>query len=291
MRLPHFVIIGAMKCGTSTLAHQLGMQEAAFMTDPKEPNFFSDEQIFSKGLDWYSDLFVDAQVGACWGEASTHYTKLPTHPFAVERMVKVLPDAKLIYMVREPVGRSLSQLRHHWSERKASDDFENEVRRIPELLAYSRYYEQLSGWRAYYPDDQILVVALERLHAEPEKEFSRVLKFLGIEGSWVDDAESQNEGASRSRQFPLHSLLIENSVMQRLRRALLPQSLRQAVYRMRQSPTPSVSDDARRYLADGVRDDIAAFGHLIGIDGLAPENFKERVLSQQLNFVAENADR
>ncbi len=260
------------------------------MTDPKEPNFFSDDQTFSKGLHWYSDLFADAPVGACWGEASTHYTKLPTHPLAVERMIKVLPEAKLIYMVREPVGRAFSQLRHHWSERKASADFDNEVRRIPELLAYSRYHEQLSAWREHYSDDQILVVALERLHADPQNEFDRVLRFLDIEGAWVEDAESQNEGAARSRQFPLHGLLIENPVMQSLRRALIPQSLRQAVYRMRQSPTPSVSDDARRYLADGVREDIAAFGHMMGIEGLSPENFKARVLSRQLNLVAETAD-
>ncbi|MEM6746876.1 MAG: sulfotransferase [Pseudomonadota bacterium] len=290
MRLPGFVIIGAMKCGTSTLAHQLGLQDGIFMTDPKEPNFFSDDAIFDKGLAWYTDLFSGAPEGALLGEASTHYTKSPTHPQAAERMAAQLPNARLIYMVREPVSRSLSQLRHHWTERKASQDFESEVRRIPELVDYSRYHEQLSIWRRHYPDEQILVVALERLHAYPEEEFTRVLDFLGADGAWLHETENQNDGAARSRDFPLHSLLIANPVMTALRRALIPQSLRQMVYRMRQTPTPSVSDEARAYLADQVRDDIAAFGRLVGLDGLSPETFKEKVLGQQLTLAAESAD-
>ncbi|MEO1658743.1 MAG: sulfotransferase domain-containing protein [Pseudomonadota bacterium] len=290
MRLPDFVVIGAMKCGTSTLAHQLGLQAGVFMTEPKEPNFFSDDAIFAKGMEWYTDLFRDAPEGALLGEASTHYTKLPTHPLATERMAAQVPDAKLIYMVREPVSRSLSQLRHHWTERKASQDFEREVRQIPELLAYSRYHEQISAWRRHYTDENILVVALERLHAQPHEEFDRVLRFLGMEGAWVEDTGNQNEGAARSRDFPLHSLLIGNPVMTALRRALIPQSLRQFVYRQRQISAPSVSDDARLYLADGVRDDMTAFGQLVGLDGLTPENFKEKVLSQQLSLVSESVD-
>ena len=61
MSLPDYIIIGAMKCGTSTLAAQLGMQDGMFMTTPKEPNFFSDDPIFDNGMDWYRALFTDAK--------------------------------------------------------------------------------------------------------------------------------------------------------------------------------------------------------------------------------------
>ena len=60
MPLPDFVIIGAMKCGTSTLAAQLGAQDGVFMTTPKEPNFFSDDAVFAQGLPWYESLFEAA---------------------------------------------------------------------------------------------------------------------------------------------------------------------------------------------------------------------------------------
>ena len=60
MALPDFFIIGAMKCGTSTLQAQLARQDGVFMTTPKEPNFFSDDDIFAKGRAWYEGLFADA---------------------------------------------------------------------------------------------------------------------------------------------------------------------------------------------------------------------------------------
>ncbi|MEM1409443.1 MAG: sulfotransferase, partial [Pseudomonadota bacterium] len=82
---PDFCIIGAMKCGTTTLAYQLGAQEGVFITDPKEPNFFSDDDQYAKGIDWYTSLFSTAPRGAFLGEASTHYTKFPTYPVAAER--------------------------------------------------------------------------------------------------------------------------------------------------------------------------------------------------------------
>ena len=90
MALPDYLIIGAMKCGTSTLAVQLGAQPGLFMTTPKEPNFFSDDVIYSRGAAWYQALFDDAKPGDIKGEASTHYTKLPTHPDTLSRLRNLL---------------------------------------------------------------------------------------------------------------------------------------------------------------------------------------------------------
>jgi hypothetical protein len=56
------------------------------MSKPKEPNFFSDEERWSRGLEWYASLFDPAAADSLCGESSTHYTKLPTYPRTVERM-------------------------------------------------------------------------------------------------------------------------------------------------------------------------------------------------------------
>ena len=79
-RMPDFIIIGAMKSATSTLHNQLGAQSSIFMSSPKEPNFFSDDDIYNQGLSWYSGLFSDANGSDICGESSTHYTKLPDYP-------------------------------------------------------------------------------------------------------------------------------------------------------------------------------------------------------------------
>ena len=57
-RLPDFIVMGAMKCATSTLHEQLAAQPGFFMSKPKEPNFFSDDEIYARGLDWYRSLFA-----------------------------------------------------------------------------------------------------------------------------------------------------------------------------------------------------------------------------------------
>ena len=73
------MIIGAMKSGTRSLHDQLDLQPGFFMSDPKEPCYFSDDDVFDRGEDWYRGLFSGAGAGDLRGESSTHYTKLPTH--------------------------------------------------------------------------------------------------------------------------------------------------------------------------------------------------------------------
>jgi hypothetical protein len=107
-RRPDFIIIGAMKCATSTLHEQLARQPGVFMSIPKEPNFFSDDAQWSRGVDWYTGLFDDAPADALCGESSTHYTKLPTHPDTVDRMRRFLSaGTRFIYVMRHPVDRLL----------------------------------------------------------------------------------------------------------------------------------------------------------------------------------------
>ena len=79
-KLPDFVIIGAMKCATSSLHDQLAQQPGIFMSELKEPNFFSNDEQYAKGIDWYLSNFRDAYPDELLGESSTHYTKLPTYP-------------------------------------------------------------------------------------------------------------------------------------------------------------------------------------------------------------------
>jgi hypothetical protein len=283
---PDFVIIGAMKCGTTTLADQLAAQDGIFITDPKEPNFFSDEDNYGRGEAWYASLFDAAGEGDLLGEASTHYTKQPLHPHAPDRLHRYAPDAKLIYMVRDPVARALSQLRHHWTMREVEgDDFEALARSHDPLWQYSSYAMQLTPWAERYGRERILLLSLERLEVDPEGEFGRVLRFLGTDGAWKEDLGAGNVGAERSRRLPLHDLIVDNPAAASLRRAVVPKSVRNWIRKRRQLESFSVSAASKSYLADRVRGDITAFGELVGEDGLTPENFAERMRARALSFV------
>ncbi|MGB3560491.1 MAG: sulfotransferase domain-containing protein, partial [Geitlerinemataceae cyanobacterium] len=117
---PDFLIMGAMKCATSTLHEQLALQPGFFMSELKEPNFFSNDEQYARGMDWYLSLFQGAPEHSLCGESSTHYTKLPTYPNTIDRIGKHLPQVKLIYVMRHPIDRLVSQYVHEWSQGRVS---------------------------------------------------------------------------------------------------------------------------------------------------------------------------
>jgi hypothetical protein len=244
MTLPDFVIIGAMKCGTSTLHAQLAAQPQFFMSEPKEPNFFSNDEIHAKGEAWYRSLFTAAPEGAIKGESSTHYTKLPTYPKTVERLASLIPHAKFIYVTRDPVERLVSQYIHEWTEGRIACGIDEAIDKHPELVAYSRYGYQLQPFIERFGRERILRIEFEAMTSEPDATLKRIAAFLGAKGEvrWRDELEAQNVSAARIRTFPLKSLIVDNPVATAMRRRLVPQGLRDRVkgkLQMRERPTLS----------------------------------------------------
>ncbi len=276
MTLPDFVIIGAMKCGTSTLHAQLAAQPQFFMSEPKEPNFFSDDEVYARGEDWYRGLFRAALSGALKGESSTHYTKLPTYPHTVERLVALLPDAKFIYVMRDPIERLISHYIHEWTQGVISVPIGEAIEKHPELIAYSRYGYQLGPWIRGFGKDRILTVFLERMTAAPDQELTRIARFLGATGGvkWRDDLDAQNVSAERIRKFPGYSLVIGNPLATALRRTLMPQGLRDRVKsRLQTRERPELSAEMISRLTEIFDRDLRQLSGTIGRP-LACETFK-----------------
>ena len=251
MALPDYLIIGAMKCGTSTLAVQLGAQPGLFMTTPKEPNFFSDDAIYSRGATWYQALFDDAKPGDIKGEASTHYTKLPTHPDTLSRLRNLLEAPKIIYLIRNPVERAVSHYIHEWTMGVMTEDIGTAFDIHPELTAYSCYGRQIEPWVAAFGADSIHLASLEEIERQPQVVLDAVCGFLGYTGTpvWQREQARVNVSAERIRRFPLHGLLIDNPLAARLRRALVPQGLRDRIKRGRQiQDRPHLSPERIRAL-------------------------------------------
>lgn len=262
MALPDFLIVGAMKCGTTTLAAQLAAQPGVFMATPKEPNFFSDDENWNRGRAWYAALFDAAPAGSLKGEASTHYTKLPTYPRTLSRMTDMLDAPKLVYMIRNPIDRAVSHLIHDWTEGRMPADPETALAEFPELVAYGCYGMQIAPYAERYGRENICLTSLERLSAQPAAEFARIGAFLGLGAAWRDDIGPQNVSARRSRRLPLHRVLVDNPVATALRRALVPKALRTRIREGRRLTARPEFTDAQRarletvFLAD--REQLAA---------------------------------
>ncbi len=107
MRLPNFIIVGAMKSGTSTLRDLLTLRDDVFLP-PGEVHFFSDDEKYARGMDWYASLFATAQTAVAVGEKTPTYSYLPE---CAVRIHQHLPDVKLVWLFRDPVARTYS---HYW---------------------------------------------------------------------------------------------------------------------------------------------------------------------------------
>lgn len=99
---PNLVVIGAAKCGTTSLHEYLNAHPQIAMSREKELDFFVAEKNWSRGLDWYEAQFEDAPIR---GESSVSYAAFPEYQGVPERIVRALPDARVIYLVRDPVER------------------------------------------------------------------------------------------------------------------------------------------------------------------------------------------
>jgi hypothetical protein len=135
MTLPTFVVVGAMKAGTVSLRHYLDEHPDVFLGRGGmlgEPNYFVAEYNWPRGLAWYESLFDGAGQAGAVGECSPCYSMAPAFPGVPERMARVIPDARLVYVVREPVARMQSMYMHQVSAGR-------ERRRAEEALLDDRY--------------------------------------------------------------------------------------------------------------------------------------------------------
>jgi hypothetical protein len=197
----HFIIIGAMKAGTTTLFNMLAQHSAICRTwvevpdvgTSKEINYFRNE--YRKGdapvrYDWRFPF--EASRHAWTLDASTNYTKLPGSRPVPARIATLGAETKLVYILREPVDRIESQMAHLMRDVA-------EVRSPQHCVRLSCYAQHLDKFAAHFSGDDILLLDFEQLRQDPGAIIDQVCDFLGIE-RFVTRAEVHNK---RSVRFKL----------------------------------------------------------------------------------------
>jgi len=196
--LPDFLILGAQKAGTTALYAYLRWHPEITGPSFKEVSFF--DRHYAKGERWYR-AHMPVRRRSLVGEASPSYL---FHPLAPERVAGMLPAARLIALVRNPVDRAFSHYQHEVALGREPLSFEDAVDREDERMqgelermlrdpsyfslawwnytyvARGRYAEQLERWFAAFPREQLLVLFTEELSADTAATYRRVLDFLGV---------------------------------------------------------------------------------------------------------------
>lgn len=225
MTRPDFLVIGAMKCATSTVATYLEDHPQVDMVKGCEPRYFSDDAKYAQGPDWYQSFFDGFSGDKLVGEGSNDYAAGARFPHSADRIAQDLPEAKLVFMVRHPVKRIVSA----WTQYRAdSDDFvpphlDEAITARPDfLLDQSLYWENLQRYRALFDDTQIFVGFMEDLSTDPQAFWAELCAFLGVPPAPVENAIHANQ--TNGKRLP-------NATYSRLRRMPLLQPIKQIMPR------------------------------------------------------------
>jgi Sulfotransferase domain len=261
--LPNLVIIGAMKAGTTSLHSYLDLHPQIFMSRIKELNFFVEGENWLRGLEWYKSNFDrPAQI---IGESSPNYTKYPFFKGVAQRMHRAIPDAKLIYIVRDPMKRIVSHYIHRvadglekrsFAEALADDWHTNHV------ISSSQYYRQLEQYLNYYSPERILVISLEDLARDRTNTLQSVFRFLEVDPDFQHEDFSQvlhSSGAKLKVLTPLGARLSTVPGGKLMQSALfrIVGGARASQWLYRRIEQPVLDESLRQKLVDFLAEDVA----------------------------------
>jgi len=198
--IPNTLIIGAMKSATTGLCDILSRHPEAFVSCPKEPDFFSCDEVYAKGIDWYSSLFSSAENCRVIAEGSTSYTKQLQFPHASTRIAQHLPQARLIYMARHPLARIQSHWAHETLKGRTNLDLSDFVHTHPEAIDTSCYWKQISRYLDHFPPEQICVVFFEDYCRSSQDVFDRCCDFLDLSRRPISETDIDRNETSRRRR-------------------------------------------------------------------------------------------
>jgi hypothetical protein len=209
--LPDFVIIGAPKCGTTYLYHLLTKHPHVEPAVFKETHYF--DLLFEKGTEWYRQCFPPSRQKdgqrTITGEATPGYL---FHPHAPKKMARVIPEAKLIALLRNPVDRTYSAfhffpVKHGRQKGTFEETIATSINRPRENRFFKQgiYVDHLLRWAKFFSREQMLVLKCEEFFEYPQETLTRVLKFLEL-SEWKPNAseldDKRNEGSYERAMDP-----------------------------------------------------------------------------------------
>lgn len=266
--LPDFIIIGAMKCGTTTLYRYLALHPEVDMSRDKETDFFVAEKNWDKGLAWYSNQFSHAD--RVRGEASPNYTKCSDFPGVAGRIAETCPEVKLIYIVREPVSRAESQYRHSFIMEGLDGDLEafETSPQYRHILDSSHYARQAEEYLRLFPKEAFLFLDFDELRHDPQAVMDKVTDHIGVSRMQIEDLGKQNDSAELSRVPPVVLRFASSGLGRRLA-GLMSRDLRNRIrgaLAFRKSRVPPAFPEAiRARMKAELSEDSARFREMSGL--------------------------
>ncbi|MCY0879060.1 MAG: sulfotransferase [Firmicutes bacterium] len=277
--LPNFLIIGAPRSGTTHLYRGLRQHPEVFMSDVKEPMFFAYEGETRPGVigdrSAYEALFVGSEHYKARGEASTLYLY---HPEAPRRIRELIPEARLIAILRNPVDRAISQYTFQrflktepldTLEKALAAEEERRQQNAPPFSLYREvglYSDQIARYLALFPREQLLFLLQDDLEQDPRAVFQHIFEFLGVDATFYPDLRHKTNASGIPQHETMFRLI--KSAGRTVKR-FLPERLATRLSGSAHETLlqhPPVNPATRAALREYFRADIARTQELIGRD-------------------------
>lgn len=207
---PDFIVIGAMNTGTTSLYHYLSYHQDIYMAKPKELDFFNVGNNYRKGIAHYIQYFNSEKQ--LKGECSPNYAKISSDMVA-ERIHQHFPNVKLIYIVRNPIDRFLSQCRfHNLDPNLVYNEIFRDKGYDHDIYITNNYQLHFDRFSRFFKKDKILVVKSEALLDEREFTLKKIFKFLEVDADQYDYSKiSFNEHQLNLKKIPTNTIISLNS--------------------------------------------------------------------------------
>lgn len=174
-----FIVIGAMKSGTTTLVNRLRCHPEIYIPKYKEPQYFSRSEKYCLGEQWYENLFKKAGPNQKCGEGSTCYSRWPLFSGVAERIFSYSPNILFIYLVRDPADRAYSHYRHGMLKKEfCYSSFQEAIDKNSEILSTSMYMTQIDQYLKYFPRKQFFFMRFEDL--DNDEIMCNLFRFLSL---------------------------------------------------------------------------------------------------------------
>ena len=265
MILPNLIGCGAGKSGTTSLYHYLNQHPDIFMAKAKEVHFFSNH--YDKGVSWYTDNFKGAHSAKIVGEFSTSYMLNPAVP---ERIFDLLPEAKLIFVFRNPIERAYS---NYWFSVSIGTQDENITfsEAIRNDLGYTKYvasgfyYHHLQKFLKFYHPSNMYIMLTEDLKTNPLHQLRACYQFLNVDPSFQPDVErAYNVTVSTNTHWKTSAFRMWTSYKKKIKPSIqwLPNHIRRNLSFLEKNlaknligqKRPNLSSEDRYYLKDIYRE-------------------------------------
>lgn len=257
-----FIIIGAQKCGTTSLASQLAQHPEICFSKTKEPEYFNRVFEWHSRLNSYHAMF-DPANGQILGESSTMYTALPEWQDTHARLFAYHPEIKLIYIMRDPVERTISNYAHDFVRGIVKETIDQAILHRPYYVNRSRYAYQIRPYLDLFGPDQILLLVFEEYIADPQATLRRIAEFLDFPAVGFEDVGLNNEHKTVGSWYLKYSWArkVAGTELFQGIRPHIPVRIRKPIRNAlsnRLSAKPMISERTRINLASRLRGDVQA---------------------------------